>query len=54
MMLCVAPEEEMGPSPVAALLFPDCSFLVSASPPFADEQLFEPVLWNTGKITEAE
>ena len=29
-------EEEAGPCPKAALLFPDCSTLVSASPPFPD------------------
>ena len=37
--LCVFLEEEPGPCPKAALLFLDCSSLVSASPPFSDEQL---------------
>ena len=40
--------------PKAALLFRDCSSLVSAFPPFPDEQLFEPALWNSGKVMEAE
>ena len=40
--------------PKAALLFLDSSSLVSASPPFPDQQLSEPALWNSGKAMEAE
>ena len=29
------------------------SFLVSASPPFLDQQLFESALWDSGKVMEA-
>ena len=44
---------EPGPCPKAAVLFLDCSSLVSSTPPFPDEQLFEPALWTSGKVTEA-
>ena len=54
MLLCVSLEEEPGLCPKAALLFLDFSSLVSASPPFPDEQLFELALWNSGKVKEAE
>ena len=37
-----------------ALLFLDGSSLVSAFPPFPDEQWLEPAPWNTGKVMEAE
>ena len=40
--------------PKAALLFLDSSSLVSASPPFPDQQLSEPAPWNSGKAMEAE
>ena len=50
----VSLEGEPGPCPKAALLFLDCSSLVSASPPFPDQQLFEPALWNSGEVMEAE
>ena len=42
------------PCPKAALLFLYCSFLVCASPPFPDEQVFESAFWNSGKVMEAE
>ena len=35
-LLGLFPEEEPGPCPKAALVFLDCSSLVSASPPFPD------------------
>ena len=35
-VLCAPLEAEPGPCPKAALLFLDCSSLVSASPPFPD------------------
>ena len=35
-LLCVSLEVEPGPCPKAALLFLDCSSLVSESPPFPD------------------
>ena len=31
-----------------------CSSLISASPPLPNYQLFEPALWNSGKVLEAE
>ena len=40
------------PGPKAELLFLDCSSLVFASPPFPDQQLFEPALWNSEKVTQ--
>ena len=52
-LLCVSLEVEPGPCPKPALLCPDCSSLVSASPPFPDQQLFESALWNSGKVMEA-
>ena len=52
---CVPLEGEPGPCPKAVLLFLDCSFLVPASsPPFPDLKLFEPTLWNSGKVMEVE
>ena len=51
---CVSLEGEPGPCPEAALLSLDSSSLVSASPPFPDEQLSEPALWHSGKVFEAE
>ena len=53
MLLCVSLEGEPGPCPRAELLFLGCSSLVSASPPFPDEQLFKYALWNSGKVIEA-
>ena len=38
-LLCVFLEKEQGPCPQAALLSPDSSFLVSASPSLPDEHL---------------
>ena len=52
-MLRVSLEAEPGPCPKAALLFLVGSSPVSASPPFPDQQLFEPALRNSGKVTEA-
>ena len=43
---------EPGPCHKPALLF--LPSLISASPPFSHSQLFEPALWNSGKILEAE
>ena len=45
-VLCVAPEGEPGPCPKAALLFLNCSSLVSTSPPFPELRLFEPASWT--------
>ena len=53
-LLSVVLEGEPGPYPKAALLSLDGSSLVSASPPFPDDQLFGPALWNSGKVTEAD
>ena len=53
-LLCVSLDVELEPSPKAALLFLDFSSLVTVSPPFPNQQLFEPALWNSGKIMEAE
>ena len=53
-LLCIFLEEDPGPFPKAALLFLDCSSLVSASPPFPDSQLVEAALGNSGKVTEVE
>ena len=47
-------EEGPRPCPKAELLSLGGSFLVSASPPFPDSKLFEPVLQNSGKVMEAE
>ena len=49
--MCV-PRGEPGPCPRAVLLL-DCFSLVSASPPFPDQQLTEPTPWNSGTATEA-
>ena len=46
MLLYLSLEEELGPCPKTALIFPGCSFLVSAFTPLPDSQLFEPALWN--------
>ena len=51
---CIFLEEDPGHCPKAALVSSDCSSLVSVSPPFPDEQLFEPALWNSGTVMEAE
>ena len=40
-------------NPKAALLFLDCSSLVSLSSLSSDYHLFEPALWNPGKVREA-
>ena len=40
------------PAPKAVLLFLDCFSLFFASPPFPDQQLFEPALWNSEKVTQ--
>lgn len=53
-LLCLFLAKEPGPCPKASVFFIDWSFLVSASPPFPDQQLFEPALWNSGKVMEAE
>ena len=53
-LLCIFLEEDPGSCPKAALLSIDGSSLVSVSPPFQVEQLFEPALWTSGKVTEAE
>ena len=53
-MSCVSFEAEPGPCPKAALLFFGGFSLVSVSPPFPGQQLFEPALWNLGKVMEAE
>ena len=52
--LCVSLEGEPGPCPQAALLSLDGSSLVSASPPFLDEQPLEPALWDSEKLMDAE
>ena len=41
MLFCAPLEGKPGPCPKAALLLLGCSPIVSASPPFPDEQLFE-------------
>ena len=52
--MCI-PWEGTGPCPKAEhWLFLDSSSLVFASPSFPDRQLFEPALWNSGKVMEAE
>ena len=52
--MCI-PWEGTGPCPKAEhWLFLDSSSLVFASPSFPDQQLFEPALWNSGKVIEAE
>ena len=53
-LLYIFLEDEPGPTPKAALLFLDCSSLVSASPPFPDQQLSEPARLNSEKVMEAE
>ena len=53
-ILFICLKGEPGPCLKAALLFLDCSSLVSSSPRFPDYQLFEPALWNSGKVIEAE
>ena len=53
-LLCIFLEGEPGPCPKAALLSLDCSSMVSASPPFPDQPLFEPPFWNSGTVMEAE
>ena len=45
-------EVEPGPCPKNALLFLHCSSLVTTPPPFPDQQLFEPALWNSEKGTQ--
>ena len=54
LLLCIFLEEGPGCCPKAALLSLEGSSLVSASPPFPDEQLLEPALWTSGKVMEAE
>ena len=49
-LLCVSLEVEPGPCPKAALLSLGGFSLFSTSPPFPDQQLFEPALWNSGKV----
>ena len=51
MLLYVSVHGEIGPCLKAAL---DCFCLVSASPPFPNEQLLESAPWNSGKGMEAE
>ena len=51
---CVSLERASGSCPKAVLLFLDCSSLVSASLSFSDQQLAEPVSWNSGNVMEAE
>ena len=53
-LLRVPLEGEPGPCPKAALFYLGFSSLVSAFPPFPDQQLFEPAHWNSGKVMEAE
>lgn len=53
-LLCVSLEVEPGPSPKAAPWCLGCSCLVSVSPSFREWHLFEPALWNLGKLLEAE
>ena len=52
-LLCISLEEEPEPCPMAALLFFDCFFFISAFLPFLDKQLFESTFWNSGKVKEA-
>ena len=52
--LCISLEAEPGPCSKAILLFLGCSSLVSASPPFPDQQLFESAFWDTGKVLNVE
>ena len=52
-MLHIFLDEGPGRCPQAAPLCLDRSPPVSASPPFPDEQLFEPAVWNSGKVMEA-
>ena len=52
-LFCLSLEEESHPCPKAALLFPDCSSLVAASPPFLDTATLWTALWNPGKVMEA-
>ena len=40
--------------PKVVLSFLDCSSLASAPHPSPDEQVYEPALWNSGKVLEAE
>ena len=47
-------KEEPGPCSKAALLSLGGFSLGSASPPFPDQQLFEPALWDARKVMEAE
>lgn len=55
-LLCVSLEREPESCPKPVLLFLDYLFssLVFASPLFPDQQLSEPVPWNSGKAMEAE
>ena len=52
-LFCLSLEEESHPCLKAALLFPDCSSLVAASPPFLDTATLWTALWNPGKVMEA-
>ena len=53
-LFCIFLEGEPAPRPQAALLCLDGSSLVSASPPFPEQQPSEPAPWNSGKVLEAE
>ena len=54
-LLSVPLKEDPRPYPrKATLLFLGCCCFVSASPPFPNQQLFEPACWNSGKVLEAE
>ena len=53
-LFCASLAGEPGPCPEAALMFLGCSSLVSASPLFPDQQLFELALWHSGKVLEAK
>ena len=53
-LFCASLKTEPGPCLRATQLFLGYSSLISASPSFPDEQLFESVLWNSKKVMEAE
>ena len=54
LIMCSPWRGESGSCLKAALLFLDCSSLVSLSPSFPDQQLSEPASWNSGEVMESE
>ena len=53
-LFCVPLKRDQDPAPRLHYCFLTALHPVSASPPFPNGQLFEPALWNSGKVREDE